>query len=1130
MRYLRLQHAALALSLLVFTGFLVDTSAPVLYAQSNISGDIAGTVTDASGAAIPNAQVTVTSLEKGQAKVVLSDRVGDYRVPLLSPGRYQVKATAKGFETSTVQVTVSAGSVTPVNVALTVGQASTTIEVNSGEIAVLHVDDAQISTSFDLQQLQNLPNPGGDITFAAQTTPGAIMNTQGGYGNFAVDGMPATSNTFTMNGGYEGDPYLNLNNSGATNLLLGQNDVDTVTVTTNGYDASFGGLGGAQVNQVSRSGTNQWHGNADYLWNGRAMNANSWFNKYYGSPRNFDNANQWAAAIGGPLKKNKIFGFIDNEGLHVVIPLIGPVYAPSQNWQAAILGPAGSASAAYAPYGNLADNGNAVEAPMYQHIFSYYNNARNYAAGKQDLNDPDTWIFNGQATNLATEWLINSRVDFNLAQSDHLYIHAKVDHGIQPTQTSFLNPIFDAASPQPSYEGQLSETHTFTPYLTNQFLFAASYYRAIFTNTHGSTLGASDIPFTLYAEGQATGSGDWDLAGSYSDMVGGEDLAFPQGRNVTGYQFGDDLTWTKGKNTWKFGWAFRRDDITDYTPSIRQISNGGGENIVLDQGDFAAGYSDEWAERFPQRPTEPIAMYVEGFYGQDQYKPLPNLTVTIGLRVEHDSNPICRTNCVSNFSEDFSQLPTATNTPYNQIFASGRSKGFFDEQPLGWQPRLGFSYLPFGPGSKTTIRGGVGLFNDYFPAQIMGDLISNVPNVDRFTVLGAAYGNPITMSPALASSGHATAVASNQALQALFPVGGYYKNAAGTCPDPLSIYCATGGVFSRPTVTAVAHKVFLPAYDEWSLAIENQILKNTVLAVQYVGNRSYHQPVSYMPNAYDAAGTNASLKSSRPNAALGSTTEFYNGSWSNFNGAQATLTSRLNWLTMQLNYTYGHALDTTSNGGFNAFGVNSGGQINPFDLNQNYGNADYDVRQYISANYSIRVPYWGGPHVLTDGWQIAGTIFHNTGYPFSVTDATGDIAYGNAALAKQIDNNFSHHCGGSQHVATSCAFASHFTSSTDYGQQRRNQIYGPNYTDFDMDISKSFHVVPKYESMKLKTAIQFFNTFNHPNFQIPYADVNDGSSNGTIYAAASTPTSVLGAFLGGDASPRLIQLKASFVF
>ena len=131
--------------------------------------------------------------------------------------------------------------------------------------------------------MQNLPNPGGDLTFVAQTTPGAVMNTQGGYGNFSTNGLPGTSNTFTVNGGYEGDPYLNLNNSGATNLLLGSNDIDQVTVTTNGFDASFGGLGGAQVNQISRSGGNQWHGNLDYLWNGAAMNANSWFNKYYGS-------------------------------------------------------------------------------------------------------------------------------------------------------------------------------------------------------------------------------------------------------------------------------------------------------------------------------------------------------------------------------------------------------------------------------------------------------------------------------------------------------------------------------------------------------------------------------------------------------------------------------------------------------------------------------------------------------------------------------------------------------------------------------------------------------------------------------------------------------------------------------
>ena len=1135
MRIFRLQSAALVLSLLAVAGFVANTTAPVAYAQSNISGDIVGTVTDATGAILPGAQVTITNDANDQVKTVTTDRVGDYRVSLLEPGRYKVSITAAGFETTTQETNVSAGVVTQLSVKLTVGKASTTVEVSSGAIQVLHVEDAQLSTSFDLQQLQNLPNPGGDLTFVAQTTPGAVMNTQGGYGNFSTNGLPGTSNTFTVNGGYEGDPYLNLNNSGATNLLLGANDVETVTVTTNSYDAAFGGLGGAQVNEISRSGGSKWHGNLLYLWNGRAMNANSWFNKYYGSPRNFDNANQWAAAVGGPLKKNKIYGFIDTEGIRVIIPVRGPVYAPSPNYQAAILG--ASATNAYAPYGNLAYNGLSAESGMYQKIFGYYNNARNYSAGSQDTADPDTWIFNGQTTNFAQEWLVNDRLDVNLSANDHIYIHSKVDHGVQPTQTSFLDPIFDAASPQPSYEGQLNETHTFTPQLTNQFLFAASYYRAIFTNTNGLTLGSSSIPFTLIPEGYATG-GDWDISGSASDWVGGADYAFPQGRNVTGYQFTDDLSWTKGKNNWKVGYAFRRDDITDYTDSEHNIKFGGGENVVLDQGSFAAGWGDEWLERFPQRLSEPVALYVEGFYVQDQWKPIPNLTITAGLRVEHNSNPLCRTNCVSNFSQDFSSLPTSRATPYNSLIGSGRSQAFFQQQNLAWEPRVGFSYLPGGPGSKTTVRGGFGMFADYFPAQIMGDLVGNVPNEDRFAPLGAAYsaftgyelgtgGSAIPIDPTMAGSGHAIAVTSNNALQSQFSLGGYYRNAAGTCPDALSIYCATGGVFTRPTFISVAHKVSLPTYEEWSLAIEHQVAKNTAIAVTYVGNHTYHQPVQRMPNAYSSVI--ASLPAARPNASLGSVTEFYSGSSSNYNGLQVTATSRLSWITLQFNYVYGHALDTSSNGGFDAFGINPIGQINPHILAQNYGNADYDTRHYISANYTINIPHFAGPRILVDNWELAGTVFHNSGYPFSVADGTTTPTYGVGALAMQLDNNFNHHCGGKAHATTPCDFASHFVPATDYGQQRRNQLYGPNYTDFDLDLSKGFKI-PRMETAKLKVAVQFFNLFNHTNFQLPLSDVADGSSDGLLYSAASTPTSVLGAFLGGDASPRLIQLKCTFVF
>jgi hypothetical protein len=311
------------------------------------------------------------------------------------------------------------------------------------------------------------------------------------------------------------------------------------------------------------------------------------------------------------------------------------------------------------------------------------------------------------------------------------------------------------------------------------------------------------------------------------------------------------------------------------------------------------------------------------------------------------------------------------------------------------------------------------------------------------------------------------------------------------------------------------------------------VAKNVVASLTYVGNHGYHEPVSRLPNSYDPSGTIASLPTTRVNNSFAQVQEYYSGAGSNFNGLVASVVDRTKYVSLQFNYAYGHALDEISNGGFDAFGVNGGGvlnsQINPNNLKDNYGNADYDVRNYISASYVLTVPYWGGPHVLTDNWQVAGTIFHNTGYPFSVTNNDGLITYGRASLAKQVDNNFNHHCGGGSHTLTPCDFASHFVPSTDYGQQRRNQLYGPNYTDFDFDISKGFKI-PHWEGAQLRVGAQFFNAFNKANFQIPLADVTDGPSNGLIYTTANTPTSILGAFLGGDASPRLIQFKGSFVF
>ena len=256
--------------------FLLLGLAAALAAQSLISGDIAGTVMDPSNAVIANATVVLKSLDTGTVQTTATKVTGEYRFSLLKPGRYMVTVSEQGFQKAERQVEVQVGQVVTANLTLQVGQATETIQVS--EAAPLINPEASINTSFTPAQVAQLPSAGGDITNIAFTVPGVVVNSTGGYGNFTVNGLPATSNLFTVNGENDMDPYFNINNSGATNLTLGQNELQEATVIANAYGGNYGQLSGAQVSYVTRSGSNQFHGNAQYLWNGRALNANDYFN------------------------------------------------------------------------------------------------------------------------------------------------------------------------------------------------------------------------------------------------------------------------------------------------------------------------------------------------------------------------------------------------------------------------------------------------------------------------------------------------------------------------------------------------------------------------------------------------------------------------------------------------------------------------------------------------------------------------------------------------------------------------------------------------------------------------------------------------------------------------------------
>src|ERR1700728_3071538 len=282
----------------------------LLSAQSVVTGALNGTVTDPSGAVIVGGTVTLTSSDTGASLTTQTGTSGGYSFGLVKPGRYTLSVSQTGFKQSTQAVEVALGETLGFNVKLELGSGSVTVEV-TGEGALLQTENANISTSIETAEIENLPNPGGDLSNIAQTAPGVAMNSTGsGYGNFSAFGMPGTANLFTINGNDYNDPFLNLNNSGASNLLLGSNEIQEVSVISNAYTGQYGRQAGAQIDYATKSGGNAFHGDAVYYYNSDCMNAGDYFVGH--SP---EVNNQWAAGMGGPIIKDKIFFFANTEGL-----------------------------------------------------------------------------------------------------------------------------------------------------------------------------------------------------------------------------------------------------------------------------------------------------------------------------------------------------------------------------------------------------------------------------------------------------------------------------------------------------------------------------------------------------------------------------------------------------------------------------------------------------------------------------------------------------------------------------------------------------------------------------------------------------------------------------------------------
>jgi hypothetical protein len=1108
--------------------------APAAFTQTMTTGDIVGTVTDASGAVVPGAKVTALFADTNESHSAVANSSGQYRFSLMQPGDYVVTAEAPGLKSRTEKFTLLLGQESAINLKLEVQGAQQVVEVQA-TAAILQTENANQASGFTTRQVMVLPAGGGDITTIAYTVPGVIQGK--GSDTFVTNGIPGAANLFTLNGADDMDPYLNINNSGPSNNLLGANEVAEASVVVNAFSADYGRMSGAQVSYVGKTGTNGFHGNLFHNYNDKIFNANDFFNNRVGLQEPRSDSHNYGGSFGGPIKKNKLFFFFNYESLDYALPTSGIVKMPSPQMQTYALA-----------------HVDAAALPLYNDAFALWNGAAgaktavpetNGSGPLQDSNGhlgcgtgtfwnaniaapgggvfgttvPCTYAFAENASETNTESLFTLRGDYNISDRQKLALRYNYDWGLQATGPSFINPAFNSQSNQPSDQGQLTYTFVISPTLVNNFIASASWYTAIF--------GVADFAKTtaLMPETISVGDAGWTSVGA----------GFPNGRNVGQAQLVDDLTWIHGKHTIKGGINYRFDKITDTS-----IASGAykGTYSFSDLTDFttgqinATGLGDSFTQSFPDILAAHIRMASLGAYVQDEWKVRRNVTLTLGFRIEHDADPACLDNCFARMNTQFGTpgYVGGASVPYNQTITTGLHTEYQSLVSIVPEPRFGFAWKL---DSKTVIRGGVGLFATLFSGSTAANVFGNAPSKFSPTVKFGEVGLPSD-----ANSSAAQAYDAYNIFTSGFSKGyNYTQIVAALSPIPYALpaYYSPPNNFTPPRTT------------EWSAEIERTLDPHDVLAVTYTGNHGFDQPLSNTwANAYLLLtnGTNkyygtsfAGLPTAAPDPRFLTVTQVLTQAYSNYDAMTVQIRHSMKWgFQGQIGWTWSHALGLSV-------------VDNPYNLGFGYGNASYDSRNTIVSDL-----IWNEPHKFANpivkavlgGWTFGMKFYYYTGFPFSSSDSKIDAQInsgggtGGTPLATVIDPNIQTNCTAVVGSPTPpCFNATQFMTynstsgvatpvQTNFGQTGPGVFRGPGYFDIDTQLSKKFFVKEKYA---FEFGAQAYNTLNHPNFSNPSASVTAGSTMGTATGDVGPTTSAYGSFQSASlVSGRILVVTGRFTF
>jgi carboxypeptidase family protein/TonB-dependent receptor-like protein len=1110
-------HLALKFAVVLALGFFV--SVPV-YSQV-VGGTLSGTITDASGAAIPSATVSIQNVATGVITNAASNAQGLYNAPNLLPGTYEATVKAAGFDTKAVSnIILTVGAQQVLNFSLKVGTMIEKVEVS--EIAPdLQLVSSTISGVIDSNTVLQLPLNGRSWTDLAALQPGvstirAIVSVASpdrlgrGLGvQLSVSGGRPQQNNYLLNGVSIND-YSNQSPGSILGGNLGVDAVAEFSVLTTNYSAEYGRTSGGVVSAIGRSGTNQFHGSAFEFLRNSALDARNFFDVSIPPFRR----NQFGASAGGPIRKDKTFIFGAYEGVRQALGTSIVDNVPSDAVRGIGTGPGGTAGPSTLcsiPGGDPAnpctkatltgalnpDPTTGIDKAVLPYL-AFFPRVNNGLIG-----NGDTGIFSFGGAQITSENYFTTRIDHKFSDKDSLSGSYMFDNSPSSQNDEFRNKLLLNRARRQLVT--LEENHVFSGALGNSF--RVGYSRVFAAAPAGSTAInplAADTSLG-FLPGSTAGV---ILVPGLTLFSGGLSTAIPAVFHWNSWQAYDNVFLTKGTHSFKFGANVERIQNNQFTPS-----RPGGEFDFQSLQDFLTnGLATLTADK--ASTPKGVRETIFGAYVQDDFHFRPNLTLNLGLRYEMATVP----------TEAHGQLASLQHLTDPTVVV--KSPLFANPSLRDFEPRVGFSWDPFRNG-KTAVRGGFGMFDVLvLPANL------------RHTVDGTV---PFSLS------------ANGANLAGFFPTAAFNTLTA----DPTSERAAF--IEQKPPRNYVM---------QWNLNIQREIASGTTAMIAYVGSHALHNtfqtddsdsvlPIAKTPLGYlwPIPNLASPLPTFNPNFARIALTSWNSSSL--YHALELQVKKRMSHgFEAQASYTFGRSIDSSS-------GSTDGDQFQNgltsmffFDQSNRRGLSDFNQSHKLVVSYTWDVPssknLTGVLGWAASGWEFGGIFEASSGLPFTAiigpdplgmnsTDQfdlpdrvkgcnpiQGGFNYLNlscftlptapASMAAQCDPNSFPGASPSQPAPAGTVYCGNL-----FGNGGRNTLIGPRLVNLDFSLFKNTPIKRISEQFNVQFRFEVFNILNHANFNPPTA-------NNQIFDGTGAPVGGAGQLNGTATTSRQLQFALKFVW